>query len=214
MTTVDVIVPCCRDTNLERLTRSFDATNDGTATLHIVEHGTPTRTYAENVNEGVRATSGSWVAIVGDDCEFWPGWIEAARAASTAGDVVGTNDSEPGRTRNPDVAAGRHADHFLIRRTYVDDPGASLDGPGVAAPEAYTHWFTDKEIVGLARARGVYVHAADCRIVHHHPGYDGNEQARVDDPVYMRAVDAGADDRTVWLSRVPLIEMQRVGRGK
>jgi glycosyltransferase involved in cell wall biosynthesis len=209
MTTVDVIVPCLRAVNETRLVGSFDSTNDGTALLHIVERGDPTRTYAENVNVGVKSTEGSFVCIVGDDVEFTPGWIEAAREASTRGDVIGTNDSEPGRTRNPDVAAGRHADHFLIRRTYIETQGASLEGPGVLASETYHHWFTDKEIVELAKARRVYVHADDCRIIHHHPGYDGREDLRQSDDVYMLAVEAADVDRANWMARLPLIQMQR-----
>ncbi len=214
MTTVDVIVPAMRDANYDRFRNSFDSTNDGSASLVIVQGNEPTNTYAENVNEGFRCSGASFVCVVGDDCEFTPGWIEAARAASTKGDVIGTNDSEPGRVRNPDVAAGRHADHFLIRRSYIEEQGACLDGPGVLAPEAYRHWYTDKEIIGLARARGVYVHADDCRIIHHHPGYDGDEAAREADPVYMRAVEHGEDDALTYKQRLPLIEMQRVGRGR
>lgn len=214
MTDVAVIVPCLRPENARRLLDSFAATNDGTATLYVVEYDTPTRTYAENVNIGVQKTNGSFVCIVGDDCEFLPGWIEAARLASTSGDVIGTNDSEPGRVRNPDVAKGVHADHFLVRRDYIEDDGACLDGPGVLAPEVYGHWYTDKEIIGLARARGVYVHAHDCRIVHHHPGYDAREDLREADPVYMKAMDTAAADQHTWLTRVPLIEMARVSRGK
>ena len=214
MTDVAVIVPALRSSNVERLKSSFDASNDGTATLYVVEEGEPTRTYAENVNVGVKMSHESFVCVVGDDVEFTPGWIEAAREASTRGDVIGTNDSEPGRVRNADVAAGRHADHFLVRRTYIDDPGASLEGPGILAPECYTHWWTDREIIGLARARGVYIHAPECRVIHHHPGYDGDEGARRADPVYMKAVDAADADAATYKGRLPLIEMQRVGRGR
>lgn len=214
MTDVAVIVPCLRPENERRLRDSFDATNDGSAFLYFEQYAPPTRTYAENVNAAYKRTTESFVCVVGDDCEFTQGWIEAARAASTHGDVIGTNDSEPGRVRNPDVAKGRHADHFLIRRSYIEDEGSSLDGPGVVAPEAYRHWFTDKEIVGLAKARGVYVHAHDCRIIHHHPGYDGDENARAADPTYMAAVEASDTDAATWRSRLPLIEMQRVTRAR
>jgi glycosyltransferase involved in cell wall biosynthesis len=214
MTDVAVIVPCLRPENEARLYESFNATNDGSAHLYIGEYAAPTRTYAENVNTAYKGTIESFVCIVGDDVEFTPGWLQEARTASVHGDVVGTHDSEPGRVRNPDVAAGKHADHFLIRRSYIEDRGSSLAGPGVVAREDYQHWYTDKEIIALARARGVYVHATECRIVHHHPGYDGDEDARRADPVYMKAVDAAEQDRATFLDSVPLIEMQRVGRGK
>jgi hypothetical protein len=77
-------------------------------------------------------------------------------------------------------------------------------------PEIYGHWWIDKEVVGLAKARGVYVHAADARIIHHHPGYDGNETAREADPIYMRAAESAERDRKTFLSRAPLIENHRV----
>ena len=169
-------------------------------------------TYAEKVNLGVEQSTADWVLIVGDDVEFTPGWFEAAQAASTTADVIGTNDSEPGRIRNADVAAGRHADHFFIRRSYIDDVGASLDGPGIAMPTAYRHWFTDKEVIELAKARGVYVHADECRIIHHHPGYDGDEAARAADPTYMKAVESSEKDQRTFLARAPMIEAHRAVR--
>ena len=214
MTDVAVIVPCVRNTdNAARLHRSFDETTDGTATLHVVEVGAPTRTYAENVNVGVGLGAESFVLVVGDDCEFKPGWLEAARKVSETADVIGTNDTD-GPTKNRDVAAGRHADHFFVRRSYIDEQGASLDGPGILAPECYGHWWTDKEIIGLARARGVFAPCLDSVIVHHHPGYDGDEVARAADPVYMRAVESKEADEQTYRSRLPLIEMQRVGRSR
>jgi hypothetical protein len=146
--------------------------------------------------------------------EFAPGWFAAALEPSRRFDVIGTNDSEEGRVRNPDVAAGRHADQFFIRRSYIDEQGSSLDGPGVAMPEAYRHWFVDREVIELAKARGVFGMAPDCRIVHHHPGYDGNEKAREADPVYMAAVEHAETDQATWLSRAPLIEQHRVTRAR
>ena len=153
------------------------------------------------------------MCVVGDDVEFKPGWLEAARKVSERFDVIGTNDSAD-RVRNPEVAAGRHADHFFVRRDYIESEGSSLDGPGTVMPEAYHHWYVDKEVIGLARARGVFTPCLDSVVVHHHPGYDGNEAARQADPVYMKAVDHQAEDQQTFLDRVPLIEMARVGRGK
>jgi glycosyltransferase involved in cell wall biosynthesis len=229
---IAVLVPAMRSENIDRLVKSFDATNDGTARLHIVHDlgfeavsdgpvryvigsctGRPHSTFAEKVNLGVGETTEPWLCVVGDDVEFHPGWIGAARASSPRGDLIGTNDTT-GPVKNPDVAAGRHADHWLIRRSYIEDEGACLDGPGVLASTAYKHWYCDKEIVELAKARGVYVHARDCVIEHHHPGYDGDEAARQADPVYMLAVEHQAADEKTWRSRLPLIAMQRTSRAK
>jgi glycosyltransferase involved in cell wall biosynthesis len=229
MDKVAVIVPAMRPENMASLIYSFKATNDGSARLYIVHDdgfdtdaefgrkiptGKPHTTYAEKVNLGFVQTREDWVLLVGDDVEFHAGWIEEARKLSTGFDVIGTNDALPGRVRNPDVAAGRHADHFFVRRSYVDAEGACLDGPGVLAPDAYFHWHTDKEIIGLARARGVFTPCLAAVVEHLHPGYDGREDLRQSDPTYMAAVEHAEADQKTWLSRVPLIEMQRVSRAK
>ena len=209
---VDVLVPYVRDTNRQRLVESLEATAPkGKVRLLEGERG---KTYAENVNALVTQSTADWVLIVGDDVEFTPGWFAAAREISHRFDVIGTNDSEAGRVRNPAVAAGRHADHFLVRRSYIDDVGACLDGPGVMAPECYRHWWVDREIIGLARARGVYGHAHDCRVIHHHPGYDGDEDARRSDLLYMMAVNSADDDQATFAKRAPLIVEQMTWRGR
>ena len=223
---VDVIVPLMRRENMDQLMMSMkSAQNDDVSVIVVHDDldvsGFPvlsvnTRqdhtSYAEKVNLAIEHSDADWVLVVGDDVEFTDGWLDAARDVSPWADVIGTNDSEPGRVRNPDVAAGRHADHFLIRRSYIDDEGASLDGPGVTMPTAYHHWFVDREVIELAKARGVFKMADECRIIHHHPGYDGDEAARQADPVYMSAVNQSDDDHKVWLSRAPLIEGHRVTR--
>jgi hypothetical protein len=205
MTDVDVIVPAMREGNSKRF---FDSLGDG----YTVLQGSLDKTYAENVNELVSRSESDWILIVGDDVEFTPGWFEAAAAVSEECDIIGTNDSEPGRVRNPDVAAGRHADHFFVRRDYIDAIGSSLDGPGVTMPECYRHWFVDKEVIGLAKARGVFKFAEDCRIIHHHPGYDGDESARQADPLYKRAVSHSDADEAAFMQRAPLIAMHKAGR--
>jgi hypothetical protein len=58
----------------------------------------------------------------------------------------------------------------------------------------------------------VYTPCLDSRVIHHHPGFDGDEQARHDDPVYMRAVEWTERDAVTFRRRVGLIEQQRIGR--
>jgi hypothetical protein len=204
----DVLVAAMREANEDRFLQSLDDVNPQ------VLVGTIDKTFSENLNELLAKSDADWVLVVGDDVEFTPGWFEAIQELSDRYDVIGTNDSEEGRIRNPDVAAGRHADHFAVRRAYIDELGACLDGPGVLAPECYRHWFTDREIVQLAKARGVYGHAHNARIIHHHPGYDGDEKAREADPVYMQAVESSDADHKTFMGRVPLIEGHRVTRAK
>lgn len=211
---IAVIVPLMREANEERFLRTFAATNDGTARLYIGEHGAAAHTYSENVNHLYKQTTEPFIFVVGDDVEFRDGWIEAARKASERYDVIGTNDSDEGRIRNPEVASGKHADHFFIRRDYIEKYGSCLEGPGVVAPECYKHWWTDKEIIGLAKARGVFTPCLESRVIHHHPGYDGREDLRRADPVYMAPGESAEEDRRTYLTRAPLIDMQRVSRSK
>ncbi len=236
---VAVIVPLMRPENLRRLVDSFLRTSDGTAALCVVTdealpgaldylrdvvHTSRDRTtYAEKVNLGLAETTAPWVLLVGDDVEFHEGWLSEAAKLADRFDVIGTNDSLPmstlgpngyelvqGRVRNPEVAAGKHADHFFVRRSYVEKYGACLDGPGVLAPECYRHWFVDKEIVELAKARGVFSPCLTSVVEHHHPGYDGQPR----DDIYQAAIEHSGADQATFVDRLPLIDMQRSSLGK
>ena len=233
MTDVAVVIPVMqRPHRVPGIVESFKRANDGTATLYfvcdpdddaeikairgfglepLISHRGGT--FAQKANTAYAETTESFIFVCGDDVEFTPGWLEAARELSDRYDVIGTNDSYEGEVRNPDVAARRHADHWFTRRTYIDEVGACLEGPGEFCPEAYYHWWVDREVIGLARARGVFSACLDSRVIHHHPGYAGDEQARREDPVYMRAVEWSERDRVTFMRRVPLIEQQRVARG-
>ncbi len=124
-------------------------------------------TFAEKVNQGARETSTPWVLIVGDDVLFRPGWLDAAEAAGgDRYDVVGTND-----LGNPRVVAGEHATHILIRRSYIDEVGASWDGPGLIAHEGYGHWYVDDEIVAVAKQNDTWISASNSVIEHLHPAW-------------------------------------------
>ena len=61
------------------------------------------------------------------------------------------------------------ATHSLIRRTYIDDPGGWLDGPGIVLHEGYSHNFVDEELCGLARKRRVFRFAKNSIVEHLHP---------------------------------------------
>ena len=56
---------------------------------------------------------------------------------------------------NPRVISGEHGTHLLIRRSYIDEVGASwgTDGkgtPGEVCHDGYTHMYVDDEIVTAA----------------------------------------------------------------
>ena len=226
---VAVICPFRRITNARTLIDSFLATSADDAALYLIADDQATydeldqmvsdrvyavmiegpATFAEKVNRGVAFTAEPWLLLVGDDVCFHDGWLDAARLLSDRYDVIGTNDTT-GKVKNPKVASGAHADHFFVRRAYVEEHGACLDGPGILAPECYRHWFTDMEIIKLAKARGVFTPCLDSVIEHLHPAYDGDEQARMADPTYAEtARESTGVDQATFLERLPLIEMQR-----
>jgi hypothetical protein len=151
-------------------------------------------TFAEKVNVGYRTTREPWMLLVGSDVRFHPGWLDHAQAA--AGDryhVVGTND-----LGNPRVMAGEHSTHLLVRRSYVDEVGASWDDAGLVAHEGYRHNFVDDELVTAAKQRGVWTMALASRVEHLHPFW-GKAEA---DPVYELGQSHLEADKALFLARL------------
>lgn len=162
-------------------------------------------TFAEKVNHAYRHTTEPWLLLVGDDVAFHPGWDTAlARAhARTRAAVVGTNDLSP----LPSVRSGEHSCHPLIARAYVDELGASLDGPRVVCHEGYRHNFVDDEIVTLAKMRHTWGFAHDAVVEHLHPAWDkgiwddtyrvGTAHQEADRDLYVRRFVERFGDRIV-----------------
>lgn len=151
-------------------------------------------TFAEKVNLGYEETTEPWLFIVGDDVRFRPGWLDHAQAA--AGDkyhVIGTND-----LGNPRVTSGEHATHLLIRRSYVDEVGASWDGPAVVCHEGYRHWFVDDEIVTAAKQRGVWAPALASIVEHLHPIHGKAES----DATYRLGQSFAEQDKATFAQRL------------
>jgi glycosyltransferase involved in cell wall biosynthesis len=181
---VDVIVPTVKERsgNIRGLAASLKAST-GLARLILVlddeEHRdqlaehvdvadsiiTPGR-FPVKVNAGYKASDAPWIQVVGDDVTFHPGWLDHQQwvADRYGAKVVGSND-----LANPRVIAGEHATHWMIARDYIEDSGASWDGPGVVTHEGYKHWFCDDEIVVKAQSEGVFQMASGAVIEHHHP---------------------------------------------
>ncbi len=165
----------------------------GAQVIAFDDDGRSPGTFAEKVNAAYWRTDEPWLFLAGDDVRFTPGWLDHAQHASRDGaHVIGTND-----LHNPRVTAGEHATHFMVRRAYVDERGASWDGPKIVAHEGYRHWFVDDEIVTAAKQRGVWAMAAHARVEHLHPMFDLAE----DDDTYrlgQKHVDA---DRILFQRR-------------
>jgi hypothetical protein len=182
---VDVVVPTvkARVGNIPDLAASLKATT-GLARLILVvdddEHSDELSGYgttvvfpgsfARKINHAYEWSAENspapWFQVVGDDCRFHPGWLDHSEhvARLYGAKVVGSND-----LANDRVIKGEHATHWMIARDYIDEQGASWDGPGVVAHEGYRHWYVDDEIVHAARQRGVFQMALGAKIEHFHP---------------------------------------------
>jgi len=93
--------------------------------------------------------------------------------------------------------AGDHATHMLIRRSYIEEQGASWDGPGIVCHEGYRHWYVDDEIVTAAKLRGEWAMALGSFVEHLHPIWEKGEQ----DATYELGQSFAKDDAKLWKQR-------------
>lgn len=210
---VDVIVPVLhRPQNVRPLMQSLRASTGLTTAWFVCETDDTEQqeevrkwggkvlkhngTFAEKVNYAVgrKALTAPWIFITGDDVMFHPGWLDHAQHVAKAyqGLVIGTND-----LGNPRVVAGEHATHILIHRRYVDEVGASWDGPGIVCHEGYRHWFVDDEIVTAAKQRGVWQMALGSYVEHMHPYWGKGEP----DDVYELGQERAEEDKATFEAR-------------
>lgn len=152
--------------------------------------------FSQKGNDGYRrcglSAPAPWLLFVGDDVEFHDGWLQAALtvAEATGADVVGTNDL--GERDDAENAV-----HPLIRRSYIDERGASWDGPGVVFHEGYRHHFTDAELSHVSRERDVWAAAPDAVVEHLHWRW---EKAPLDETYEVGRRDL-ASDRALFYDR-------------
>lgn len=206
---VTVIVPTVAERihNIPRLATTLRAST-GLAELVLVvddeDHAAAAKEWGRTViqpgsfpvkvNAGYRHTDTPWIKVVGDDVRFRAGWLDHAQLVARlyGASVVGSND-----LANPRVMAGAHATHWMIARDYIEEVGASWDGPGIVCHEGYHHWFCDDEIVTAARLRGVFQAALGSIVEHLHP-----ITGRVETDEVYRRNDAHAEaDRELFLAR-------------
>lgn len=157
----------------------------------IVNKGS--RGFAVKANLGYRETSEAWMLFVGDDVMFRPGWYDRAlRAAGDRFGLVSTNDRG-----NVAVMTGVHATHPLMRRSWVDESGASWDGPGTVAHEGYRHWYVDNEWTAKSQQEGQFVYAPDAVVEHFHPLFN----KATTDETYRLGQSYADRDRKLWEKR-------------
>lgn len=150
--------------------------------------------YAKKINLGYRSSKHPWLLLGADDLRFHSGWAEAAlRKASTRHHVVSMNDKA-----NAFVRQGILATHSLVRRSYIDEKGCSLDGPGIVYHEGYSHNFVDCELSVIARQRGVFVYASDAVLEHLHPVFGKGKH----DAVYELGTADFRSDRDLFCNRM------------
>jgi hypothetical protein len=209
---VDVIVPTvkARTQNLEPLLQTLRATT-GLATAYVVcdpdadeqklltlqYGGTVVEapgSFAKKINAAYPHTSAPWIQVVGDDCRFHPGWLDQQQLIARLynAKVIGSND-----LANQRVIDGDHATHWMISREYIDEVGASWDGPGIVAHEGYRHWFVDDEIVTAAKVRGVFQSALGAVIEHFHPIAGKAEM----DEIYEKNDRYASQDQDLFVKR-------------
>lgn len=151
--------------------------------------------YARKMNHGFSCTSSEFVFLGADDITFTPDWdVNALRAADGGAGVIATNDCA-----NPQVKKGEFGTHCLVRRSYVEILGGSLEGPGHLLSEAYDHNFCDRELCHIADRRNLYVFAADSHVPHHHPHFDSTVKP---DATYRKGQRHFREDRRLFLRRM------------
>lgn len=151
--------------------------------------------FAMKCNRGFSETDEPFIFCGATDLTFTPGWdIEALRVAEETGaGVIGTNDCA-----NPAVKKGRHSTHSLVRRSYAEDSGCTVDSTGAIYSEEYWHEAVDNELCELAMARGQWAFAADSRVIHNHPYYDRRTRM---DATYRRGFSHRREDRVLFMHR-------------
>jgi hypothetical protein len=158
--------------------------------------------FARKTNLGFRETSEEWVFLGADDLVFTQGWdVEAVKTGDkkNAG-VVGTQDNG-----NPMVKKGLRSTHSLVRRTYIEVCGGSLDGPGSVYSEVYDHQWVDCELVDVAKARGEWAFAKNSVVEHNHPHW---RKAEMDD-TYRKATRESREDMLLFQRRMKALRRGR-----
>jgi len=125
----------------------------------IINHRSPS--YAGSINSAWDCLQPDLFFAGADDLVFYKDWDIKALEKINDFAVVGTND-----LHNGEVLAGEHATHYLVRGDYIRS-GQSLDGEPVL-PEVYSHNYTDREYVGIAKFKGQFTPCVESVVEHLH----------------------------------------------
>lgn len=166
-----------------------------TAGAEVIDADPGKTWFCSKANKGYALTSEPWLLFTGDDVRFHPGWLDHALqvASATGAGLIATND-----LGNPRVMDGLHATHPVIRRSYIDERGASWDGPKTVAHEGYRHNFVDDEWTAAALLRGEFAAALGSLVEHNHPVWGKAD----DDPVYRKGKSHFQQDKRLFEKRL------------
>ena len=158
--------------------------------------------FARKINWAFANTDEEFIFQGASDVFFHQEWDAQALAVAqkTKAGVIGTND-----LANPSVKRGKASTHSLIRRSYIEDYGGTMDGTGAVFSETYSHQYCDVELCEVARLRGQFAFAARSIVEHRHPHWGtapmddtyrkGQRDTRADRALYVRRA------KTLWARR-------------
>lgn len=175
----------------------LDAIADARATSISVDWEPGPGDYARKINFAT-ACSDIWdsefIFAGADDLAFHECWDVCALevAKETGAGMVGTNDLGNGL-----VMRGEHSTHSLFRRSYIEEQGASWDGPGTVYSEAYDHQQVDVEAVVVAKSRGLWAFSPGSIVEHLHTFWGKAPK----DSTYKKALAHGSEDARLFQQR-------------
>jgi glycosyltransferase involved in cell wall biosynthesis len=133
-------------------------------------------TYPQKINHGYDESVGDLILPTADDVRFHSDWYELTveEFGTNWVCVLGTNDLSPA------TEDGEHVTMPIVRRSYIEDPGAVLGERGSVFNEAYHHNFVETELWQLARYRKVTRWSKEIVIEHLHPDWGKREEDATD----------------------------------
>lgn len=149
------------------------------------------RTYAGAINSGYEQTDGEYFFCGADDLKFYPDWASIALEKISEYSVVGTNDM-----LNIHVQMGDHATHYLVKRSYIEEYGGTIDNSYPVLYE-YLHNYCDTEFIQTAIKRHEFVPCLDSVVKHEHWTKGRNKM----DEVYQKSHKTKSKDLQTFNSR-------------
>jgi hypothetical protein len=194
---IDILIPSIRppEKYQEAFNSALKNSKSGIVNVHIISEG---KSYAEAINlvckkmKEIRSDH-DWFFCGADDLLFYENWdVEALKVAEETGkSVIGTND-----LHNPQVIAGTHATHYLVKYGYIKSPGGTIDDPDKVLHE-YIHNYTDTEFIETAKFRNQFAFAPKSIVEHLHVVWGLASM----DAVYEKSLGTSRQDEVTFNQR-------------